>query len=207
MTNDFFDVARRQRAHRSFTSDPVSDALISQLLDHATFAPSAENTQPWEFIVVDRDGTRSKLAEMAKRAWDGGARDFERSRLSDRLFADVDHGMTEGFASAPVWVVVLGDSDRVMSAAMAESIYPAVQNILLGATALGLGSALTTIVNVFPDELRELLGFPDSLIPFAAIPLGHPARQLGLSRRDSASERTHHNRYSPKPRKGEAEGD
>ncbi|MCH7788366.1 MAG: nitroreductase family protein [Acidobacteria bacterium] len=195
MSRDFFDVARHQRAHRDFAAMPVPDEVIAKLLTHATYAPSAENSQPWEFIVIKDAAARAELSAIAKRAWEGGAREYERGRLSESVFADVDHGMVSGFATAPVWVLVAGDTDRVMESALDESVYPAVQNLLLGATALGLGSALTTIVKVFASELRELCQMPDTLVPLAAIPLGYPARQLGLSRREPATEHTHSNRF------------
>jgi nitroreductase len=196
VSDAFFSVARRQRAHRAFADTPVPDDVIIQLLTHSTYAPSAENSQPWEFIVVDDDLARRSLSEMARRAWDGGAKEFERDRLSESVFADVDHGMTEGFGTAPVWIIVAGDTDRVLEAALAESVYPAVQNLLLGATALGLGSALTTIVNLFAAELRELCSMPDRLVPLAAIPLGYPNRQLGLSRRNPIADHMHRNRFN-----------
>ena len=67
---------------------------------------------------------------------------------------------------------------------MPSSIFPAVQNLLLAATALGLGSALTTITIGYRDELRDLLGLPDHVVPVAVVPIGHPARALGPPRRD-----------------------
>lgn len=191
----FFEVVSRQRAHRSFADAPLDDATVLRLLDAAVCAPSAENRQPWEFVVVRAPEARRALAGIVRRAWESGARDAERSRLAPALFADVDHGMTSGFASAPVWVVVCADNQRGLAATAASSIFPAVQNLLLAATALGLGSALTTIATVFADELRTLLALPDHVVPMAAIPLGHPARRLGPPRRDPAEHHAHRDRY------------
>ena len=54
---DFFSVVRTQRAHHAFTTEAVPDELVERVLEAATYAPSAENTQPWVFIVVhDDDG-------------------------------------------------------------------------------------------------------------------------------------------------------
>ncbi len=47
-----FDVVRNQRAYRAFRADPIDDELVERILQAATFAPSAENTQPWVFVVV-----------------------------------------------------------------------------------------------------------------------------------------------------------
>jgi nitroreductase len=188
-------VMARQRACRSFTGTPVGDDTILRLLRAATFAPSAENRQPWEFVVVRDAAARRALADLVRRAWEGGARDAERRRLAPDLFADVDHGMTQGFATAPAWIVACADHERGLPATAASSLFPAVQNILLGATALGLGCALTTIATAFTPELQALLGLPGHVVPMAAIPLGEPARRLGPPQREPAEQHTHRERY------------
>src|SRR5438067_1558343 len=103
---DFFDVVQRQRAYRSFAPGDVPDDLVNQVLDAATFAPSAENKQPWVFVVVKAAATRKKVADLTRRAWEGGARDYEQGRLHPKLLDDVDHGATKGISQAPVIVVV-----------------------------------------------------------------------------------------------------
>jgi nitroreductase len=77
----------------------------------------------------------------------------------------------------------------------AESVYPAVQNLLLAATAVGLGSALTTITRAFGAETRELLGLPEHVAPMAMVPIGRPARRLGPPRRDPFHQHAHRDRY------------
>lgn len=192
---DFFEVAGRQRAHRRFTDAPVDDATIERLLDAAVRAPSAENRQPWEFVVVRDTAARAALGDLMIRAWEGGGKAWSQSRLSPGMLADVDAGMHGGVAGAPVVLVVCVDLERGMEVTIGSSIFPAVQNILLGATALGLGSALTTIATGFDAELRALLALPDHVRPVALVPLGHPARALGPSRRDPAGAHTHRERF------------
>jgi nitroreductase len=109
--------------------------------------------------------------------------------------ADVDAGATGGLAAAPVMIVVCADTERGLVATVPSSIFPAVQNLLLAATALGLGSALTTITTAFAPELRVLLGLPEHLVPVAIVPLGWPARALGPPRRDPFAPHTHRERY------------
>jgi nitroreductase len=192
---DFFAVVHAQRACREFAATPVTDADLATVLDAAVHAPSAENRQPWEFVVVRDPTTRGAIAALMERAWTARGRDFSRDRLSPELLTAVDRGMTGGFASAPVLIVVAADTERGLAAAAAESVYPAVQNLLLAATAIGLGSALTTIALGSADELRDLVGFPGHLRPMAVVPLGHPARPLGPPRRAPYPSRTHRERY------------
>ena len=78
---------------------------------------------------------------------------------------------------------------------LGASIFPAVQNLLLAAAALGLGTALTTLATGFGDELRELLALPEHVRPMAVVPLGHPASKLGPPKRLPLAERAHRERY------------
>ncbi len=186
-------ILNSQRAHRDFLPDAIPKADIEKILTAATHAPSAENSQPWEFIVVTDDKLRAALGDLMQRAWDGGGRDASRGVLSAGVFADVDRGLTGGIASAPVMILCCADLNRTRKETIGSSLFPAVQNLLVAATALGYGSALTTIATVFTHELRNLLGFPESVVPVALVPLGRPARKLGPPRRDPAGERTHQN--------------
>ena len=76
-----------------------------------------------------------------------------------------------------------------------SSIFPALQNLLLAAGAVGLGSALTTIATAFADELRAVVNLPESVVPVAVVPLGVPATPLGPSKRDPFAEHTHRDTY------------
>jgi len=192
----FFDVVRRQRAHRAFAPTPVEDAVVERVLECATYAPSAENRQPWVFVVVRDDTTRAAIADLTERAWAAGGRAFAEQRLDPKLLAEVDEGIAGGgYRAAPVLVVVCADLERCLRQTVASSIFPAVQNLLLAAGALGLGSALTTLGIQDGAELTELLALPDPVVPQAVVPLGYPARPLGLSRRDPVATRTHRDRY------------
>jgi nitroreductase len=195
MTDDLFAVVARQRAYRSFSTDAVDDDLIARLLTAATFAPSAENKQPWEFVVVRDDATRAEIGDLSRRAWDTHGRAFSERRLTPRMLADVDQGATGGVANAPVNIVVCADLQRGLEATIPSSIFPAVQNLLLAATALGLGSALTTITTGFRAEMQAILGLPELVLPIALVPIGHPARPLGPPRRAPFAEHTHRERY------------
>ena len=192
---DLFAVVHRQRACRAFSSSPVADELVAQVLDAATFAPSAENRQPWEFVVVRDAASRAAIGDLTARAWTGGGRAFSEGRLSPKLLAEVEAGATGGVAGAPVTVVVCADVARGLAQTVPSSMFPAIQNLLLAATALGLGSALTTITTSFAAELRELLALPESVLPVAVVPLGWPARPLGPPRRESFVSHTHRERY------------
>jgi nitroreductase len=192
---DFFEVVTTQRATRAFGPDEVDDALIRQILTAATHAPSAENSQPFVFIVVKDPEVRAAIGALTERLWDGGARALEEQRLSPAFLADVDQGARGGIAAAPVLVVVGGDTRLTYAQAMDASVFPAVQNLLLAAHALGLGSTLSTLPTLGGDELGALLGLPPEVVPVAVVPIGHLARPLGRPRRQPLDEKAHLNRY------------
>jgi nitroreductase len=197
---DFFELARTLRAHRAFTTAAVTDDQLTRILDAAVRAPSAENTQPWHFVVVRDQQRREAIAQIMQAAWAGYGREWSRPRLSEGVFADVDRGFAGGLARAPVMIVVCGDTEAAHPDALASSIFPAVQNLLLAAHALGLGAVLTTIAAVDPPTLRAAIDLPDTLLPMAVVPIGHPARALGPSRRVAATDKASLDSYgSPFP--------
>ncbi len=193
---DFFDIVLRQRACRDFADDDVPDADIERILDAATHAPSAENTQPWVFVVVRDAAMRAALGDLTRRIWAAGARDYAESHNAPKLFAEVDASVERDLGGAPVIVVVGADTSAGSHpTALPSSIFPAVQNLLLAANALGYGSALTTLTTYGGDELRTTLALPEHVTPMAIVPLGRPARPLGPPRRRPARDVTHRDRY------------
>jgi nitroreductase len=192
---DFFEVVHSQRAARTFLTDDVDDADVTRILTAATHAPSAENSQPFVFIVVRDPDTRAAIGDITARLWQGGAKDLEAERLSPTFLRDVDQGAMGGIAHAPVLVVVCGDTRLTYAQAMDASVFPAVQNLLLAAHALGLGSTLTTLPVLGGAELSGLLDLPDEVVPVAVIPIGHLPKPLGPPRRQPLSEKAYLNRY------------
>ena len=191
----FFDVVLHQRACRQFDGRAVPDPLVEQCLRAATHAPSAENKQPWVFVVVRDDVLRHRVADLTRRAWRQGGRAHSEGRLPAALLDDVHRGAESGMEGAPVLVVVCGDRALGLESTLPASVYPATQNLLLAAGALGLGSAMTTLATLFSTELRAVLGLPERVRPMAVVPLGWPARSLGPPRRLPLTERAHLDRY------------
>jgi nitroreductase len=186
---------RTQRACRSYSDVPVPDADMATMLEAATHAPSAENAQPWVFVVVRAEETRNRLAEVARRRWAEGGRRHAEASLRAGLLAEVDEANASGFGGAPVVVVVGGDTTATPRRALPSSVFPAVQNLLVAATALGYGSALTTLASYAPDEVRAAVGLPDTVEPMALVPIGRPSRRLGPPRRAPIAAKAHRDVY------------
>jgi nitroreductase len=191
---EFFDVVLGQRAYRALLPDPVPDDVVTKVLVAATHAPSAENHQPWEFVVVRAPATREAIGRLTQDVWEAGGREHSRG-LPPRFFEAVDRWATGGLAAAPVHVVVCGDTTRCPESLLPSSIFPAVQNLLLAAVAVGLGSLMSTLSVVNRAALAPLLGLPDHVVPLALVPLGWPARPLGPAHREPVETHTHLERW------------
>ena len=181
---DFFDVANTQRAMRRLKSDPVSDEDLWKILETATKAPNGGNRQPWNFVVVRDAAAKTKIAAWYLEAWNqayGG-------RIRDAMMADANMSKTwksanylaNHMADVPVLVLATIKKDMVaIGPTLGGSIYPAVQNLMLAARAIGLGTALTTLHKMHEDDVKALLGIPDDVETMALIPVGWPKGQFG----------------------------
>lgn len=186
-----------QRATRHFSARPVSDADIDTILNAAIRAPSGGNRQPWRFIVIRDGDTKRRLGEFYLEAWMASVDESMRGQEAYRSGEDLGKGM------ADIPVVILACIDRgvgfggTSAWTQGSSVYPAVQNLLLAARSLGLGTVLTTLHTLYEQEIKDLLGIPDAVDTAALIPLGYPAEGEGFggSRRRPIDEVTFIDRW------------
>jgi nitroreductase len=176
---------RYQRAIRTFTEEEVPDDLVNQVLTAAIHGPSGSNTQPWHFIVV-RDPTVKQAISAV----------YEEARAAGP--APSAGGARQPLATAPVLIVACVNTPASGRAGFqtGASIYPSVQNILLAARALGLGSVLTTLHRRRKARIHEILGIPDQIESAAIIPLGWPDRDYGPNRRPPLAQFVMYDRWT-----------
>lgn len=193
--NDFFEVIGTQRAMRRLKPDPVPEELIKKLVWAATRAPSGGNRQPWRFLVITDPAKRKAIAGLYAEAWEayresgyGGAAGRQLSpddaESNERVLRSSQY-LADHMAEVPVLILVCTFAAPSVNAGIASgsSIYPAVQNLMLAARALGLGTALTTIHRQKQDQVRKLLDIPDTVETAALIPVGWPKGKFGAGRR------------------------
>lgn len=182
------------RAIRRIAPDPIPDDDLSTILWHATRAPSGTNRQPTRFVVL-RDGP---VAKEAKALLGRGFRDGWAAKIGDVGY-DEGSGLdpssrkgrqrsamqyfVEHFEEFPVVVLPCLVRYREPYTGEGASVYPACQNLLLAARALGYGGVMTGWHATVEDELRPLLGIPDEVVISATIPLGRPLGRHGPVRR------------------------
>jgi len=188
-----------QRAIRNFTSDQVSDQVVTTILDAAVRAPNGGNTQRWSFLVIRDREIKKRFGEWYLDAWTSLVADMNLQQTSAQPYWP--SMLTQSMEDIPVLILACLDSPTPPhgpnSLTPGSSIYPAVQNIMLAARALGLGTVLTTLHTKFEDEIKALLGVPDTVSTAALIPLGYPAQgeRFGGGRRKSSAEVTFHERW------------
>lgn len=204
---DVFHIMATTRAVRRLKPDPVPDDLIVRILRAGVAAPNGANQQRWRFLVVKDPVVKQNVQRLYKRAFDEFVSPmYERSApspgASPSSFArqhELVRHLTDHLHEAPVWIVpcIEGGTTPPSGLARAEgaSIYPAVQNMLLAARALGLGATLTTRHLMYEAEAEAALGLPAGVHSYAIIPLGYPVGRFGPVRRGDLADVVYENAW------------
>ena len=185
---DVFEIMRTTRAMRRLRPDPVPDALIRKILEAGMSAANGGNFQRWRFMVIKDPAIKQAVQALYKRAFDEvvGPRYANSApppgvtaERYKRQHAAVEY-LTDHFHEAPVWIVACIDEGTAKPNRWSgASIYPAVQNMLLAARALGLGTTLTTRHLLFEQEAEAALGLPLGVHSYAILPIGYPMGKFG----------------------------
>jgi nitroreductase len=180
--NPTLQTIETMRSIRDFKPDPVEDDKVRTVLQAAVMAPSSGNTQPWEFVVIREKGKKRLVGNVISSRWHRVMDSYiatlpsEERRIYESATQLVDHT-----SDVPAVILACLDLNRASRSEEARyaSIYPAVQNLMLAAWSVGLGSCITTHGCSVPRgeiEVKELLGIPKRIKIAALIYLGYPAR-------------------------------
>jgi nitroreductase len=207
---ELFDVMRTTFSGRNYTSDPLPDATLYRILDHARFAPSGGNRQGWRVIVVRDPATRTALAQLTEPA-------------AKRYTAQVQNGenpwntidpprvdaaaiertpppphLTDPVLKGAAVVLVIGVDLKVVASTdqhlkrvgviSGASIYPFAWNILLAARHEGFAGTITTLAIAEEPRIQALLGIPPHVAVAAVMPLGRPVKTLTKLKRKAVPE-------------------
>ena len=165
------DPVLSRRSIRKYTAAPVGDDLVEKLLRAAMAAPSAGNQQPWQFVVIRDRALLERIPQV--------------------------HPYAKMLPEAPLAILVCGDRRlERWPQFWDQDCAAATQNLLIAAEQLGLGAVW---LGVYPleervDGLRDLLGVPHEVTPFALVPVGWPAERKDPSDRYDET-RIHHERW------------
>ena len=193
MPDDLYELMRCAPSTRRFTDEPVSREVLERVLDNARFAPSGGNRQGWRVIVVTDPALRRQLRDLYQQPWDaymvktGGRAALDAGEASGlpsgrlKMLRGADE-YARNFDQVPVHLVLcvelsaLAITDAELdrpSIVGGASIYPFVQNVLLGLRNEGLGASFTTLLVPAEEAVRELLEIPEPFVLAGHIAVGH----------------------------------
>jgi len=215
---DFFEVATTTPTVRRFLDRPVDERDLAKILETANMAPSGSNAQPWEFVIARSAETRRAIQGLYEQVW-GPYKESAiirgRTTLSPRAQKALKIGdeFAASLAIVPVHIVVFldrpkmrverGSADDLFNfGATYGSMFPAIELLMLSARALGIGTAMTTMLSSRERETRELLGVPEQYQLITLIPLGYSADGFKRPYRKPVWPRLHDGRWErawPRP--------
>jgi len=188
------------RSVRKFKPDPIPEGKLKIVLQSASKAASGSNTQPWEFVVVRDAQVKAHLKEPMLRTW--LARLAGSTGMSPRMRDVYDEAteMLRNTEKVPIIIYCCVNLNRVGKSEEVRyaSIYPAVQNLMLAAHAIGLATCLTVHGSTptrGEPEVKKILGIPEHVKIACLIYLGYPAVRLGRPRRKPIEKFVHYNHW------------
>jgi nitroreductase len=201
---------RTTRAIRRYCDEPVPPEVLRDILFAATRAPSGSNRQPFRFLVLtdgpEATAAKKMIGDAGRRIW-GAKRETDRydagsGAIDDspkaRMARAMQHFVDE-FERVPALILPCLVRYREPTPSEGASIYPACQNLLLAARALGYGGVFTGWNFAVDQELRRLLGVPDGVFIAGTITLGRPVGHHGPVRRRPMAELVYDGRWGQAP--------
>lgn len=206
-TIDLLEGLATTRSIRRYRFDPIPDEDLSTILWSATRAPSGTNRQPFRFLVL-RDGPRAKeakalLGRAFRRGWSTKSEaegwniqtDVRGETRKERMLQAMQ-SFVDDFEKIPVVVLACFVRYRPLAHAEGASIFPACQNLLLAARALGYGGCFSGWHLGVENELRELLDIPEDVEISLTITLGKPRGSHGPVRRRPIQDLVYDDRWA-----------
>jgi nitroreductase len=186
------DAIFTQRSIRRFKPDPIPVDDLRLILEAAVKAPNGGNLQIGRFLLVTDPDIIREFGPLYREAWWAKRRDEGFSGPDDlppRYLPAA--GLADAIADVPCIVFALA-----LHKGPANSVIPAVQNLMLAARALGIGSVPTTLHPSVMDRFRDMFGIPDDVGFHFCVPLGYPQGNFGPTARKPTSETTFLDRWN-----------
>jgi nitroreductase len=166
---EFFDVIKSRRAVRRYKPDAVSRDMVMEILDAGNWAPSGRNLQQWEFIVVSGE-KKKELGKSYRAIAEAYTAEWEPTAQMEFI----QYASTYG--NAPLIIVITTDDSEIpgIRKMHLESGCAAMENIVLAARALGLGTCWMTGPLQDENAIRRVLGISEKRQIVGVTPLGYP---------------------------------
>jgi nitroreductase len=187
------------RSIREFKLDPIPKETLAAILEAATKAASGSNTQPWEFIVVQDPKVKARLTTPMLETWMKRLAASSMSPTMRQVYDDATE-MLRNTERVPAIIYCCFDRNKSSKSEEVQyaSILPAVQNLMLAAHALGLGTCLTVHGSTSTrgePEVKKILGIPDHVKIACLVYMGYPTRKYGPPRRKAVEKHAHYDSW------------
>lgn len=196
---DVFEAMSTCRAIRYLKPDPVDDDLVEQVITAATWAPSPGNSQGRDFIVVRDAVKKQAIGDAIAAVMSDTVAAMDRPDRMHRLMLDGTAHLIETISTCPVLILVCGKAvypdGAPRESFVSSSIFPAAQNLIVAARALGLGTVFTTFHGVAEPMIRATLAVPEDVHIGCLIPLGWPDANFGPLNREGYDRVVHLDRW------------
>lgn len=183
--NDCLKVIEERRSIRKFEDRPVPAETLDQIIEAARLAPSGTNRQPWRFALL-QGNQREKIASAVVQPFVAEApavfvccldhRAYLRSQVEDRMKELVRAEVISEEAAGYIYQRRM--PEQVEEVRLPASAYIdlgiAVQNMVLAAASLGLGSCWVRLFN--QEQVQQALALPDYMEALVLLPVGYPAQ-------------------------------
>lgn len=196
---DVFEAMSTCRAIRYLKPEAIPDELITKVVTAATWAPSPGNSQGRDFIIVTDKKKIQQIANSIEESMSDRVASMQRPDRAHKLMLDGTEYLLKTLKDCPVLIFVCGKPiyphESPRESFVWSSIYPAAQNLIVAARAVGLGTVFTTFQGVAEPTIREILDIPDDVLIGCMIPMGWPDRKFGPLNREPYENVAHHNSW------------
>jgi nitroreductase len=185
-----------QRSVRRVKPDPIPVETLHLLLEAAQKAPNGGNRQPVRFLVLNDKATITEFAKLYREAWWSKRADEKQpwTRREDIPEHDKNHRaaarLADEIKDTPCIVLVFAENNGA-----ANSVFPAIQNLMLAARALGIGSLPTTLHAKVMERVNAMFKVPPGTAFHSCIPLGYPQGHFGPTNRKRSEDVTYFNTW------------
>ena len=186
----FLELIKNTRSIRRFKPEPIPDEYVDKIIEAGRWAPSAGNSQPWEFIVVKKEELRDSIVKIIMEQNVFSAKMELTREPEQRFYGQAGPPEQLHYRDAPVFIILCGDP-RAKEAFPLNIVLQRGESMFLSslanaflfmhmaATTLGLGSQwVSSIGNPFAQSLiKDLLGIPRELVLYDMLAVGYPAAE------------------------------
>jgi coenzyme F420-0:L-glutamate ligase/coenzyme F420-1:gamma-L-glutamate ligase len=200
MSTTIPELMRTRQSIRILSSQPINPKILLAILKASTLAPSAHNSQPWRFIIIQDYNTKLKLADSMAKRW---KKQMKKDKVSQKQIERLIKISEERFTKPPVIIIACLTTENMnkytdnprkkIEFIMAiQSVAAALENLLLAAHYKGLGACWYCAPLFCQNDVRKILKIPQNIDPQALITLGYPEEKPPRTPRKSLESVIHY---------------